>query len=94
MKYLLKIALIGFSLAVSFANADDQCVGGATRCGADGYVETCFLGKMWMSGGKACGANIRQETLCTDGDEKCGPSGKVLKCNEGKWRWTPFSCRN
>ena len=92
MKYLIQIVLISFTLVTGIANAAD-CRVGETRCNADGRPQECISG-IWMTDTtKQCGANIREQKLCTDGDEKCGAAGKILVCRNGKWDIGWVSCK-
>lgn len=93
MKYFSKIILLSLSVMTSMANAA-ECREGESRCNADGYPQHCAPYGVWMTDtSKKCGANIREQKLCTDGDEKCGASGKVLVCRNGKWDIGFISCK-
>lgn len=76
-----------------------QCRNGDTRCAADGKSERCVLGR-WNPtySGERC--DVRREetqTLCQPGDQKCGPGGTVLSCEDanfrGKYVWRDTSRR-
>ena len=95
MKPLLKIIAITFSLATGMATAADTCQSGETRCGPSGYVVRCGVSG-WYSSRDKCGANIREQQLCTDGDEKCSASNSLLICRKGKWEivnFESYSCK-
>ena len=97
----IKIAVLVAALSSGALNAAfADCTPGASRCGADGYVERCnYDGSRWDAnmitrcegsgrGGEGhYSGNSGRGSECVPGASRCGADGYVERCSFNGMRW-------